>query len=225
MLVKFYQLPRVRRLGVILQGLREIVILKFMSKYEKFWKWFQAHEDKIFHFEADRERIFDSLAAHLSRVHADLTFEFSGVYDGKREFIVSAGGIKSAFPEVLALVRVAPALPRWQVIAFRQRQHIPAIQCGDRTIELDSVFFDYVVVRDKIHLTVFIQGMASGSSQDITGLKTLGYLLLDATIGEFDVETKIAGIQFVDVSAFPERRRIALRKLPDVVDGLTTTIQ
>ncbi|MCU1272347.1 MAG: hypothetical protein JWN74_3641 [Acidobacteriaceae bacterium] len=200
-------------------------MLKFTSKYGKFWKWFQAHEDEIFHFDANREKVFDKLASHLHRVHADLTFEFSSVYHGRREFIVSAGGIRNAFSEVMALVRRAPALPRWQIMAFRQRKDIPRIQCGDRSIERDSVFVDYVLVGDKMDLTIFIEGLVNGSSKDINSLKTVGYLLLDATVGEYDVETKIAGIQFVDALAFPERRRIPLRDLPNVVDGLPTSIQ
>jgi len=41
-------------------------MLSFSSKYEKFWKWLKAHEDEVFNFEADQERVFDKLAAtHL----------------------------------------------------------------------------------------------------------------------------------------------------------------
>jgi len=200
-------------------------MLKFPSKYEKFWKWFRAHEDEIFQFEADRDRVFDKLAAHLQRVHPNLTFEFSSVDGGRREFIVSAGGIRKAFAEVVALVREAPVLERWQVIAFRQRKDIPAIQCGDKAIERDAVFFDYGLAGEKIDLTVFVEGIANGSAKDIVGLKTVGYLLLDATAGEYDVETKIAGIEFVDASSFPEKRRIPLRDLPNVIDSLPRAVQ
>jgi hypothetical protein len=199
-------------------------MLKFASKYEKFWKWFRANEDEIFNFDANREKVFDKLTAHLRRVHGDLTFEFSGAYDGTREFIVSAGGITRAFPEVLALVRDAPILPRWKIIAFRQRKDIPSIRCGETVIERDSVYFDYASAGDQIDLTVFIKGLVNGSSNDVNGLKTVGYLLLDASVGEYNVETKIAGIQFVDASAFPERRRIPLVELSNIIDGLPTTI-
>jgi hypothetical protein len=50
-------------------------------------------------------------------------------------------------------------------------------------------------------------------------------LLLDAAIGEFDIETKIAGIEFVDISAFPEKKRIPLRELPNIIDRLPRTVQ
>jgi len=87
------------------------------------------------------------------------------------------------------------------------------------------VFFDHIQAGDKIDLTVFIPELAGGSPTDITGLKTIGYLLLDAAVGEFDVETKIAWIEFVDASTFPGRQRIPLRDLPTVVDKLPNTVQ
>ncbi|MGA8869370.1 MAG: hypothetical protein WB510_20510 [Candidatus Sulfotelmatobacter sp.] len=195
------------------------------SKYGKFWEWFEAHEDEIFHFDKDQERVFDTLAAKIRRVHAELVFEFSSVNDGKREFTVSAGGIRNAFSEVTALVREAPALTRWRIIAFRQRKDVPKIKCGDRELKRESLFFDYVGVEDKIDLTVFIPGMAGASKEEIVGFKTIGYLFLDSTLGEYDVETKIAGIEFVDASVSPARRRIPLRELADVVDKLPRALQ
>jgi len=200
-------------------------MLSFGSKYDEFWKWFEAHEDEMFHFERKQEKVFDKLASRFRRVHPNLVFEFSSVSEGRREFIVSAGGIHSAFPEVTALVRAAPPLPRWQVIAFRQRQDIPEIRCGDKALNRDAVFFDYIPAGDKIDLLLFIPGLAESSAEGVTGLKTIGYLLLDAAVGEYDVETKIAGIRFVDTSASPERRKIPLRELPEVVDKVPKTVQ
>ncbi|HKW17474.1 MAG TPA: hypothetical protein VJO35_08210 [Terriglobales bacterium] len=200
-------------------------MLTFGSKYKKFWDWFQAHEDEIFQFEADQERVFDKLGGRLHRVHRNLTFEFSGIVDGKREFIVSAGGIKTAFPEVAALVREAPTLARWEVIAFRQRKNVPQIRYAGKTVERDSIFFDYIPAGEKLDLTIFVDGMAGASREEITALKTIGYLLLDATVGEYDVETKIAGIEFVDSSMFPDRRRLPFLGLPGVIDKLPGAVQ
>jgi hypothetical protein len=195
------------------------------SKYNRFWEWFETHEDEIFHFERKQEKVFDKLASRLRRVHPDLVFEFSSVIDGRREFTVSAGGINSIFPEVTALARAAPDLPRWQIIAFRQRQDIPEIRCGDKSLKRDAVFFDYIPSGDKIDLLLFIPGFADSSPGGLTGLKTIGYLLLDSAVGEYDVETKIAGIRMLDASEYPERRRIPLRDLPSVVDKLPKTVQ
>jgi len=200
-------------------------MLGFGSKYRDFWKWFEAHEDEIFHFEREQEKVFDKLASRLRRVHPDLVFEFSSVSEGQREFTVSAGGIESIFPEVTSLVRDAPALSRWKIIAFRQRHDVPEIQCGGRVLNRDAIFFDYILAGEKIDLLLFIPGLAESSTDGVTGLKTIGYLLWDAAVGEFDVETKIAGIRFLDALDSPERRRIPLRELPQVVDKLPKTVQ
>src|SRR5215470_7188766 len=101
--MRFYQL----RIP-ILQGYNYVLgrmhMFNFGSKYKNFWKWFLSHEDEMFHFEADQERVFDKLAMALRRVHPDLVFEFSSIQNGRREFVISAAGIKKAFPEVTALV-------------------------------------------------------------------------------------------------------------------------
>jgi hypothetical protein len=197
----------------------------FDAKYSKFWEWFEVHEDEIFHFERKKEKVFDKLSSRLGRVNPSLVFEFSSAVEGRREFTISAGGISSVFPEVTALVRAASELPRWQIIAFRQRKDIPEIRCGYKSIKRDAMFFDYIPAGDKIDLFLFIPGFADSSPEGVVGLKTIGYLLLDAAVGEYDVEKKIGGIKMLDVSAFPGRRRIPLRDLPQVVDQLPKTVQ
>src|SRR4030095_14054404 len=88
---------------------------------EDFWKWFENNEAALFDFEKDQEAVFDRLAAALHRVHPDLTFEFGPKHDNRREFVISADGIKDAFPKVISLHTAAPRLPRWTFIRFRPR--------------------------------------------------------------------------------------------------------
>jgi hypothetical protein len=104
------------------------------SPQQAFWKWFTDNETQLLDFEADREpereRLFDHLIKQLRKVHPDLTFEF-GPKSQRREFIVSAGGIKSAFPSVSALVSAAPKLDQWQISAFRPRRPLMTVVLGD----------------------------------------------------------------------------------------------
>src|SRR5258708_6440308 len=83
-----------------------------------FWAWFQKNEALLFDFEKDQEKVFDSLAAALHKVHPSLTFEFAPRQGGRREFVISADGIKDAFPKVESLYTSAPRIPRWQFIKF-----------------------------------------------------------------------------------------------------------
>jgi hypothetical protein len=88
-----------------------------MTAQEKFWSWFLQHEPELFDFnpdqEAERERIFEQLASELRKVDPDLVFEF-GPKEPRREFVVSAGGLKRAFPAVTKLVDASPGLDRWR---------------------------------------------------------------------------------------------------------------
>jgi hypothetical protein len=198
----------------------------FGSEYDKFWEWFQEAQDRIFDWETDQTRTFSELSTHLRRVHPDLVFEFSAVKQGRREFVISAGGMKAAFPAVTALVQAAPRLLRWQVVAFRQRRDVPDIRCGGRRVVRESLRFDYVANgMKKIDLTLFIPGLAKASQEDRNELRSIGFLFLDAIVGEYDVETKLAEIDFVDAAHDLGRRRLPLEDLPGIVDALPSSIQ
>jgi hypothetical protein len=141
------------------------------------------------------ERVFDDLAIAMRKVHPDLTFEFSPVRDnGQREFVISAGGIKSAFPAVEALFQAAPTLKRWQWVKFRPRLTEPAdITFNERTVPQSEVH--YVMARDKekVGLLLFFDGY---SEAERTFFGNVGYLYLDQMLGEYAVEMQVGFIEF-----------------------------
>ena len=83
-----------------------------MTPPAQFWNWFIHREPELFNFnathESEREAIFSEIASQLHKVDPDLTFEIGPNGQRKREFIISAGGIKRAFPAVVSLVGAAP---------------------------------------------------------------------------------------------------------------------
>lgn len=95
----------------------------FFSPEEKFWTWFLQNDENLFNFERNQEKVFDMLAYELSQVHPDLTFEFGPVLENtKREFVISAGGIKKAFPAVENLYNSSPKIEKWIITKFRPRR-------------------------------------------------------------------------------------------------------
>jgi hypothetical protein len=92
--------------------MREEIWNPKMKAQEEFWKWFTQHEAELHDFDpgqdTEREKIFNKLAAQLQKVDPDLTFEFGPTEPG-REFVISAGGMKRAFPAVASLVNAAPS--------------------------------------------------------------------------------------------------------------------
>ena len=183
----------------------------------RFWMWFRENEDSLLDFECDRDRIFSALAAALAAVAADLSFEFGPRIDGRRDFVISAGGIKSAFAAVTALVAAAPVLPHWNVIAFRPRRAaMMAISFGGRTVRPEDVEFCVLSNGRELGLYLFFDGYRE-SERAIWG--QIGYLLLDQALGEHDVEAKVGSIQFLASSAHPEAARYPLPELPGIFDA------
>jgi hypothetical protein len=191
--------------------------LRPRSGPETFWNWFRGHEPALFEFERDQGRVFAQLAAALRNVHPDLVFEFGPVEGGRREFVVSAGGIKSAFPAVESLVECAPTLPRWRFTKFRPRRHVSgAFTLGPVHITTDRVFVSYERANGLWHLVVHLPGFTPTPEQ---WYEQAGYLLLDQALGEYDVETKLGSISF-SVAASPEAQgTIPIGKLAALIDG------
>jgi hypothetical protein len=165
------------------------------SPEKKFWKWFVKNQDMLFEFEKDREKIFDKLAAEMNTVHPDLTFEFSPVLkNGKREFVISAGGIKSAFPAVEALFDSAPNLSKWKFIKFRpRRKPLNDLKFGGKSIKASEVHYKMFNDQEKVGLIIFLDGY-NDAEQNIYG--NIGYLFLDEALGEYDIEMKVGFIEF-----------------------------
>src|SRR5688500_16970121 len=91
---------------------------------QRFWDWFAANSHRFVNVERDQEVLFGELRRQLSRIHPSLTFEFGPQRDQRRELVISADGIKDAFPAVQRLVAAAPDLSDWRIIAFRPRGEI-----------------------------------------------------------------------------------------------------
>ncbi|MGG1220931.1 hypothetical protein ABE236_26225 [Priestia endophytica] len=170
---------------------------KFTEK--EFWTWFEQNCEDYFQLDQDKHEIlFNRLASKLSRYHPDLVFEFNVEMDkGRREFIISADGIISAFPAVTRLVEAAPplVLKKFNVIAFRQRQiDEQEVHFEDISLNTKDVFFTYTedTRMNRLDLVMHIRGYNQRNEHFIGA----AFILLDSLIGEYDVGTKIGEITF-----------------------------
>ncbi|WP_444844263.1 hypothetical protein [Duganella caerulea] len=186
------------------------------SPESDFWSWFQQNEGEIFDFENNQEIVFGKLAAQMQKINPSLTFEFGPKKDGIREFVISADGIKDAFPSVEKLYAAAPQLKKWRVIKFRPRREPFDIKYQGISVQAASVTVS--VARDgaKVAITVLIPGYMESKRDSYTGI---AYLILDQALGEYDVETRVGGI---DVAAPSARygQVHTLMDLPEAFDEL-----
>jgi hypothetical protein len=169
-----------------------------MSKERSFWQYFIREEETIFQFETKQEKVFDELAEELAKLHPDLTFEFGPVVDGRRDFVISAAGIREAFPAVERLYDAKPELKRFRVIKFRpKREAVNDIDFGGLTVRSKDVYYRlYEDDRDvnKVGIRLFLPGYSK--SQE-TQFRNIGYLMLDEAIGEYAVEMHVGFIEMM----------------------------
>lgn len=192
---------------------------------QDFWNWFLRHEAELFDFDPElineREEIFNQVARELQKVDPDLTFEF-GPKGEKREFVVSAGGIKRGFPAVLSLVSGAPRLGRWLITAFRPRRHpVNTVILNDKTVDPKDVEFTLLSDGKTAGIYLFIPGFR----EDDVDLKQIGYLLLDEALGEYDVETRLGLIKMLSPKTSTEGKRHPLNELPKQFDELISRLE
>lgn len=186
-----------------------------MIKEEDFWKWFENHSLKYLDFDPteNNEVLFSELARKLQEVNPDLCFEFGIPKDSKdREFIISAGGIKAAFPAVQRLVEGAPKMANWKITAFRPRKGGNTITCDGLVLRPEDARFSYEPDSGKINVVLYIKNYV-----DDTPHNQLAYLMLDDVLGEFDVETYIGAIERKNIKRIPDEV-YPMTKLPQIVD-------
>lgn len=182
---------------------------------EAFWKWFQANSAELRKVTTGKEKICDLLLRQMRKVHKGLTFAFGPETDGRREFVISADGIRDAFPAVQTLARESPYLAGWKIIAFR-----PAvgwgmnIKIGEIEIGADDIRFTSKPNDIKIDLMLYIKGNLL--EIDRNAIMQAVFLLLDHGLGEYIIETRIGHI---DVQPFPdEPLPSAIRPLPELTE-------
>jgi hypothetical protein len=196
-----------------------------MNAEKEFWDWFAGHEVELFNLdpeqEEQRERVFDELAAQLNKVHRELSFEF-GPIEARREFVISASGIREAFPSVTSLVTAAPALPRWQITAFRPRRNpVHVVEYRGKRVDPKKVQFALLSNGKKAGIHIFIPGFKENERD----MNVIGYLLLDETLGEYDVALRLGLIAMHSPDTQTKGKRYALPELPRLFDELVESLQ
>lgn len=187
---------------------------------ERFWLWFQEHSDELFNVESDQARLFKALSAELDRVESGLTFEFGPKVGGRREFIISADGIRERFPAVRQLAAAAPPMPMWVVIPFRPPKDIGmTIEFAGNRLGPDDIWFAAEPDNQRIGLTLYIKGLTDANSRVLGGA---GLLLLDNALGEFVVETQVGFIDWRPLPAYPSAEGLTpFRRIREVFDTRT----
>lgn len=183
------------------------------------WTWVGAHVDELKAVQTGKEPAAEMLGAKLDAIDPGLTFEL-GLGKEPFELIVSADGKKALFPLVKQVVDAAPSIPGVKVVAFRPRKDAGfRLTVNGVTVGGPDVMFvasDDAARKGLIALRLYVKGLTPENEADVKGA---AFLLLEAVLGEFDLETKIGAI---DIVATPDKSPAAakpLAELPAAVDA------
>jgi hypothetical protein len=136
--------------------------------------------------------------------------------------VISAGGIKRAFPKVTGLAAAAPALSRWIITAFRpRRRHLGVVKLQGRQVDPRDVKVSLLDNGVAVGIYLFLPDFREPHLL----LKLMGYLLLDDALGEFDVESKLSLIKMLPRDAQTNGERFPLPDLAPKFDQLIRPLE
>jgi len=189
-------------------------LFKKTSKEEQFWNWFTKESNTYFHFENNQDELFLRLKDKLEKIDSNLVFEFSPIFqDGKREFVISADGIKSSFPSVINLTKQSPIIDKWKIVAFRQpHKEITQINYEGLFIKFEDVFFKYRKNNGKIDLELHLQGFYESAEWTAAV-----FILLDNVLGEYHTEMTLDFIDKKELNKKEKNELFPIYKLSQIV--------
>lgn len=165
---------------------------------KEFWRWLAAHRREI-HDELNAQRLPENqhwsigeLGRYLKKVDDSLVHEIGMADPLTIELIVSADGIKAAFPAVIDLVKSAPPLDGFKITAFRPRcADGLQLKVAEHTITDEVLTYRLVSEGDALGLELFID-----CDLDQRLRSMVGFLSLDQRLGEYDVAIGLKWIEF-----------------------------
>ena len=179
----------------------------------EFWRVFLRTEEALFRGEASAPELREV----IGRVHPDLEFDIGLPEEGRRDIVISAGGIRDAFPAVEALARGAPPLRRWNVVGYRQRRPVSGtVTFQGLALSPANVRFEISARGPGAGIVLFMPGY---TRQEHSRYLALALVMIDALLGEYDVEMKLGSIVIEHLGPDRGARAMTLENLARVFDA------
>jgi hypothetical protein len=185
-----------------------------------FWIWFKRNELK-FHNElsesfTSESNAGDQIGKALSLYKFGLYFEIGKHGGYKFELVISADGIPEYFPAVLSLISAKPRSDLFEFTAFRQRSPDCSLNIGGFSLNPESVFFQYsksTTWQGRLDVVLFFDRALMQKEFAIQA----ALLLIQACIGEYDMETMIGHVDIQDEGS-GDGRELRMSTLPEIID-------
>ncbi|HYD98128.1 MAG TPA: hypothetical protein VEH84_01975 [Alphaproteobacteria bacterium] len=184
-----------------------------------FWEWFAGHAASFARFTANDaldESALQELLRRLQQIDKRLAFEFGTDDDNQRLLVVTANGDVEAFPAVERVASAAPALPDWEVIAFRPPQDLEnlAVQLDDTLIAAEHIYFVPYHDEDRLGLELYVLAEADVPAE---AAEQAAFTLVDAALGEYEAAMGLGFVE-VQVAKEPPVDALPLTELPFIFE-------
>ncbi len=182
---------------------------------ERFWRWFARNAKALFESRDPSDPVLAELQAQITRVHPLLVGVIDGIrQDGRRIFIISAGGKREGFGAVRSLAAATPRFNRWKIFMYvpgRIRlRDFTAGDIGVRSSEVRALFY-----RGEPEGMVRIQLLIPGYTPDRDdAYREIARNLLFDAIGEYELATKVESILLDSADSPFYRDGIPLQGMP-----------
>jgi len=191
------------------------------SPHVRFWQWFIKHGARLRTVmygpdDAAREMAAAELREAVETVEPGLVLEIGPSAEGEPcQLIVSADGRPERVDPVKDFVASSPALPGWDVMAFRPRLEVGEsieIRLQDECVGPDDIWFRVIETDDGLDLTLHVRGLTDDNEQ----LRGLGAsLLAEHAVGERDALTLLRSLQIEPLPNAPAAS--GLHPFPELV--------
>jgi hypothetical protein len=160
--------------------------------HSEFWQWFRKNGDRLKPLlygddEAARDKASNELRDAVNKVAPGLVLEIAGSEEGEPfQLVVSADGKPEHADAVKDFVDSAPALPGWEVVAFRPRMVLSEdveIALEDERVSTEDIWFRVTEDEDGLSLTLHVHGL-NRNNEKLRGLGAS--LLAQHAVGERD---------------------------------------
>lgn len=194
------------------------------DRIDAFWAWVIANRARIVAEVQARgagsetpPRAIHEIGDQLGKISPALAYE-AGMSDPETlDVVISAEGMRELFPLVIEVTNRVPMVAGLKATAFRQRNPDVSLHVLDQQMTADDVHYVSQVEGDKIGVDLFFNVDLDERSRIM-----IGFLMLDMTLGEYDVGTALGSIEFREGRA-PSGAK-PLRSLAQEVDALPARV-
>ena len=190
---------------------------------KKFWSWFKKNEKSFKDFEKNRDTVISQILGACSVVNPALSIELESGVKGVINITFSTNGEPKLIPVVQEIVKRAPKIKGWNIIAFRQK--ITTEQLKAKILEIDKKKFDPNTIKfkateneDKLDLIIYAKGISRSNFTDVSYQLSI---LIDQVLGEYNCTMQINQIDYEEL---PKDKKLlselkSLLELADYVDA------